>query len=158
MGKRGPKPTPTKILALRGSWLAKTREGEPEVPAALCEPPPWLSDRAKEHWSPIAQTLFGLGVMSPTYSVALAALCEAIADYTKSAKESETQPLVIEDANGAVKANPIHNIKTKDWNRVLSACREFGLTPSAISGIRTSDGQKTKSKKGIGDFRLAQGA
>jgi hypothetical protein len=29
MGKRGPKPTPTKILSMRGSWRAKRKPGFP---------------------------------------------------------------------------------------------------------------------------------
>ena len=32
MGIRGPAPTPTPILALHGSWRAKTRAGEPRPP------------------------------------------------------------------------------------------------------------------------------
>src|SRR6187399_3227778 len=32
MGSRGPAPTPTPILELRGSWRAKTRTGEPQPP------------------------------------------------------------------------------------------------------------------------------
>lgn len=52
MGKRGPAPTPTNILKLRGSTLVTERRLRSEVkgPTGNPECPDWLDEDAKAMW------------------------------------------------------------------------------------------------------------
>lgn len=50
MAKPGPRPTPTQVLRLRGSWRSKRNPTEPQPEAAKPEAPPWLSDGAKHRY------------------------------------------------------------------------------------------------------------
>lgn len=132
MGKRGPKPTPTALLKLRGSWRAGTRDGEPEATPEGVPCPAWLGDRAREHWDEIHPMLVGWGVMARPFEVGLAVLVDAIADWVALAKELEqvevwTNPL----------ARPVvMKQKSEARKQVLAALREFGMTPSAVTAVR----------------------
>jgi hypothetical protein len=46
MGKRGPPPTPTPILQLRGSWRGKLNRDEPQPEPVAPEKPSWLTTYA----------------------------------------------------------------------------------------------------------------
>jgi phage terminase small subunit len=128
MGRRGPKPTPTPLLKLRGSWRAETRDGEPSPTTELPPCPAWVRPAARKHWGEIGEMLEGLGLIAKPHTLALAMLCEALADW-------------------------ISDHDAKAWERVLKACREFGMTPSAMSAVRSVKSDETKP--GIKQFKLA---
>lgn len=71
--------------------------------------------------------LAGLGVMGRPHTIALAMLCEALGEWVTT-----------------------HDGKA--WDRVLKACREFGMTPAAITSVKSvkSDEKAT----GLSAFKL----
>lgn len=76
MGARGPKPTPTAILENRGSWLAKTRKGEPVAEQVKPSNPVWLDNEdAKAKFEELASSLSALGVLQSTDADTLARYC-----------------------------------------------------------------------------------
>ena len=75
MGRRGPPPTPTKILALRGSWLAKTRPNEPVVPVEKPSMPDFLGDEAKGIWRKVTTQLYRAGLLAKVDGWMLARYC-----------------------------------------------------------------------------------
>jgi hypothetical protein len=83
---------------------------------------------ARKHWGEIGLMLEGLGVIAKPHTLALAMLCEALADW-------------------------IADHDAKAWERVLKACREFGMTPSAMSAVRSVKGDE--KPKGLQQFKLA---
>lgn len=153
MGKRGPKPTPTPMLRLRGSWRADTRDGEPKPAAETPDYPGWVSEAARPHWNEIVQVLGAMGVMSRAHTLALSLLVEAVADWIRLKTKADATPDCTVGQNGAEFPHPIHGMKAKAWERVLKACREFGMTPSAISAVRVV--KKEEKKSGLGDYKLA---
>src|SRR5581483_7260694 len=84
MGRRGPPPTPTKILELRGSWRAKERPGEPQPPPGAPPMPEWLSEEARAEWQRMAPELEALGLLSVLDRAALAAYCQAYAELVEA--------------------------------------------------------------------------
>lgn len=63
MGQRGPAPTPTKILKLRGSWRAKRNAEEPEYGQGV-ECPKRASTNAPAVWRQLAPLLLETGVLT----------------------------------------------------------------------------------------------
>ncbi len=77
MGKRGPKPTPTAVLKLRGSTLVTGRREAAEVqgPAGTPDAPEWLDEEARAAWDRIVPLLEGMGVLTRIDGNALARYC-----------------------------------------------------------------------------------
>ena len=77
MGKRGPKPTPTNILKLRGSTLVSKRREASEVqgPEGMPDAPDWLDDEARAAWDRLAPMLDGMGILTRVDENALARYC-----------------------------------------------------------------------------------
>lgn len=148
MGQRGPKPTPTNILALRGSTLVPRRTGEPrpKVQAPSC--PAWVSPEGKAHWKDIAGILEGLQVLTVGDRAALGLLVDALARYIECKRAVYGIPqredgdpqtgtgLTTTNAAGTLVKHPLAALMLDSWEQVLRACREFGLTPSSRTGVR----------------------
>src|SRR5262245_17317041 len=107
MGRRGPQPTPTEILRLRGSWRAKEREGEVVYSRGRPTCPAFLSREAKAEWRRQMPQLEAAGVLATVDRAVLAAYCEAWAEFVDFRKRlDETGPLV-KTANGNIVSNPL---------------------------------------------------
>ena len=72
MGTRGPSPTPTRVLELRGSWRANARPGEPKPDAARPKPPKWLGAEARQAFLYLSRQLDAMGVLTRLDQNALA--------------------------------------------------------------------------------------
>ena len=130
MGLRGPAPTPYAILKLRGSKRAKGRNVP--TPEGDCLPPAWLSGAAKSEWSTIYPMLNSIGMLTPLDSIALGLLAESIAAYLRLRNSRSKYAMAVAG---------------KAWERVLKACREFGLTPSSRSVLSGKSGGKKEKPK-----------
>ena len=151
MGKRGPKPTPTASLKIRGSWLAGTREGEPVLSVDEVPCPSWVRASAREHWPELCETLKGMGLLSRPFSIAMGQLVNQLDAYLRFEGEiDETTESIV---NGM--ANPIFGLRDKAWDRLVKICNEFGLTPSSLTGVRSVKGDE--KPQGIGRFKLSRG-
>src|SRR5215468_3667791 len=75
MGRRGPAPTPTPILELRGSRLANRNRHEPKGPPGKPRCPDWLDDDAKTAWRKLVPELEMMGVLTRIDANALARYC-----------------------------------------------------------------------------------
>jgi P27 family predicted phage terminase small subunit len=93
-----------------------------------------------------------MGVMAKVHSIALTLLVEAVADWLRLKAKAETTPDCTTGQNGAEFPHPIHGMKAKAWDKVLKACREFGMTPSAISAVRVVKPEEKKT--GLGAFKI----
>lgn len=151
MGKRGPKPTPTASLKIRGSWLAGTREGEPVLSVDEVPCPSWVRASAREHWPELCETLKGMGLLSRPFSIAMGQLVNQLDHYIRCEHEIEACPEFV--VNGI--ANPLYGLRDKAWDRLLKACNEFGLTASSLTGVRSLKGDE--KPQGIGRFKLNRG-
>ena len=148
MGKRGPKPTPTAVLKLRGSWLAGTREGEPEIQMEDVPCPSWVREEARQYWPDVCAMLAGMGVLSKRFVFSMGALVNTLAEYVFFEEQitKETPPIV----NGM--PNPLYGLRSKARDALKKSCADHGLTPSSMTAIRSLE--SPEKKKGIERFRI----
>lgn len=64
MGSRGPQPTPTSILNLRGSWRGKARKGEPRPEEGSPDTPKHLTKVQKQVWTKLCDMLDAMGLLT----------------------------------------------------------------------------------------------
>jgi P27 family predicted phage terminase small subunit len=140
MGQRGPHPMPTKILALRGSWRAKTRPQEPQPPPARPTCPAWLDRQAKAVWRQLIPRLATFGLLSQVDGAALARYCVLTVRWRGAMQfiqqYGETYP--IKNEQGAIigmQPFPQTWIMKSLGAELLRLEREFGMTPSARAAL-----------------------
>src|SRR5580765_2397007 len=64
MGARGPAPTPTAILQLRGSWRAKTRTGEPQPQRGKPKCPKSFNREQTTTWRRLCRMLDQMNILT----------------------------------------------------------------------------------------------
>lgn len=140
MGLRGPRPTPTEVLRLRGSPRADRNPGEPQPERQPPPKPAWLGDEASEVWDEMVPKLMGLRVLTAIDGNALARYCEHFVQWKKAAafvrQHGVSYP--IRDGNGKVKALgqfPEVALMHKASATLARLEAEFGLTPSSRTRI-----------------------
>lgn len=163
MGKRGPSPTPTAVLKLRGSWRADERDGEPLPDAGLPPCPAALSAEAREVWEQITPQLQAIGVLTVIDGGPLVRYCEMFARWWKATKFlrefGETKPVFERDDDGKQLLGDDGKPILKGFISVpqvgiaadlnlamLRIEQEFGLTPSARAGLQIPKPAENNSK------------
>lgn len=142
MGRRGPPPTPTSILAARGSRRASARPDSHAVSESLARigdldpPASLLSDRAIEIWSDTVEVLRSLDVLADSDREQLAIYCEAMATAEEAAQLLEKEGLTYETPSGQLKPHPAITIRLQHRALANRIAQQFGLTPSARASIR----------------------
>lgn len=141
MGRRGPRPTPTAILNLRGSWRGKVREGEPTPEAEIPPAPDWLDDLGRECWDDLARRLGAQRLLTGLDRNALARYCAIWSDWRRNQREAAKAPAVVKIRNrkGEVigtQPSPLTSIRIKLGEQLVRLEREFGLTPAARVGLK----------------------
>jgi len=145
MGKRGPHPTPLKILKMRGSTRIYSRKNELQAPASVPIPPEWLSPEAKAEWDRVTSALGKLGVLTQLDRAVLTVYCEMWEEYriasayivTPTGKRTQ---LVLKTAGGDAIQNPAVGIRHTAFQLLLRAAAELGMSPSARAGLRRPEG------------------
>lgn len=158
--KPGPKPTPTKLLGIRGSWRAKAREksGEfsPDPVARLPEHPPWLmAGPARKEWKRITRQFHAHGILFELDLTMLAIYCQQVGRYLEAQDEIRKLGLTVDlfDKDGnctGTAQNPATAIAEKALASLTRIAVEFGLTPSARVGMKAP--AKTEAPQGKAKF------
>ena len=140
MGQRGPKPTPTAQLRMRGSWRADLNRAEPQPESGRPECPDWLGDGARQAWDQLIPQLEAMRVLTKIDGNALARYCELWVEWQQALafvrKHGTTFP--IKDGNGKLKSLgqfPQVALVSKLSLTLSRLESEFGMTPSARSRI-----------------------
>lgn len=139
MAKPGTKSTPTDILALRDSWRAKDprRAGEPAARRGLPVCPAFIADDelASAEWTSVCEELDLMKILCTSDRMAIAGYCEAAAEFQRLAKAVREEGHVSVTDKGNAIQNPLVGAKNKAAERMLKFAAQFGLTPSARTGI-----------------------
>lgn len=151
MGKRGPKPTPTAVLAARGSWRADARisAGEPQARLEAPECPEWLSDDARTAWHQLVPLLLRSGLLAQLDRNALARYCSNLALWMQcAAKANEEDGIITHDYSGDNESAHVALMLKLD-DKLTKAEDRFGLNPTARASIGNTlmkDDEKPNTK------------
>lgn len=143
MGQRGPRPTPTAILKLRGSWRGHANDAEPQPPPGAPDCPDWLTAAAVAVWDQVVARV-PPGVLTRVDGNALGRYCDAMVRWKKAAKwvEENGEVYPIKDQAGKLKCL-MQFPQVTQYNKLsallLKFEQEFGLTPSSRSRIQIPD-------------------
>ncbi len=142
MGRRGPAPTPTNILKLRGSTLVTERRLRSEVKGPIGHPdcPAWLDEDARAMWDKLIPQLSAMGILSRIDGNALARYCRFWSRWKKAedfiTERGEMYP--IKDDQGNVKCfqqwPQVANVIDYDVirRRINELNQRFGIREIAI--------------------------
>jgi P27 family predicted phage terminase small subunit len=162
MGKRGPRPQPTKLKVLRGNpGCRRLNQQEPEPPHDGVVMPSHLGSVAQEKWRHLLPLLQAVKVMTRADVEALARYCDTyewwLATRAKLRTEGDTYP-ILNDA-GQVKyiaQRPEVSIAHKLAAQLRQLEQDFGLNPSARSSL--SIGKEQKPTDEVEEFFKLHGA
>lgn len=145
MGKRGPRPQPTKLKILRGNpGNRPLNQSEPEPPADGVLMPPHLGEVAIARWRELLPMLQAVKVMTRADVEALARYCDTyewwLATRAKLKKEGDTYPIL--NDKGEIKyiaQRPEVSIAHKLAVQLRQLEQDFGLNPSARTGLHVEE-------------------
>ena len=130
-----PKPLPTAILKLRGSWRAKLRDGEPEPGFGEPDCPDFLSGEARDEWYRVTANIASMCILAKVDINMLVAWCQAWARIVATSIElAKSSPMDF--------TSPAIRVQEKAIDQLARLADHFGLSPSARTRIRVPESQR----------------
>lgn len=152
MGKRGRKPTPTKLRLVTGQTgggrPVRKFEPEPSLPDALPRAPDWLKPLAVARWNELVEGLYLTGLLTEVDLGTFAVYCECWGSYRRSlddyeklaALDPDTHAVMVRAKTGTAMVNPLVVQINKLRDQLARLGAELGLNPSARSNIDVGKG------------------
>lgn len=143
--KRGPKPKPTALKLLSGSWRAKENPHEPVAPKALPAKPAELSEDESVLWDILAHQLYDQGTLGNIDHIALHSLVSARCEEMRAENQIRKSGLLIrngrpDNPNAQLIPNPLLGIRDRAAKRVKEYLAVFGMTPADRTRIIANPG------------------
>lgn len=137
MGKRGPAPAPTSLKIVKGEKPSRINRNEPRPdPSETPECPEWLSEEATGVWEALVAPLHAKGLFTPWDVEAFTVFCEAVVHHRQACQAVTNSDILVKGAQGNMVKNPALQIVRDTSQTIRAFAQEFGLTPSARSGIQ----------------------
>ena len=144
----GRKKVPASAKKLRGTYRpdrdAEPVQFDPQIPPV----PEGLRDEVVAEWNRLAPLLAAKGLLTEVDWLAWQLGMHAYDTWLTISEQlaSPNEEYVIISEKGAPYQNPLVSIAGKAYQSVLKFCREFGLTPSARSGLKIAGGPLEKDE------------
>lgn len=135
MDGRGRPRKPQDQKKREGTYRAD-RDNALQVPTAVPDSPPYLSDAAKAHWKRISSLLIMQDLLSSLDGDALAMLCLALTEYEQAERDIAENGLTGTTDKGYEYLLPAVGIRTNAWKKIVILCRQFGMTPGARASLK----------------------
>lgn len=148
MGKRGPKPAPTKEKQRLGNPGKRPLNTDEPRPDGLPEPPEYLDDYARQLFNHIIIAM-AEGVYTACDSELLAAYCSACSVHREAVNQVKQNGAVVDD-----KVNPWVKEQRQQAQVIATLGTRLGLDPAARSSIKIPE-QKPKGK--FGEYGVVNG-
>lgn len=156
MGKRGPHPLPKAINDLRGDTDKRRyrKMPEPQPPDGVPQTPEHLTGVARAEWDRCVPVLTHMGVLTMADATALSIYCECYARYRHAddqcKKYGEVHVLKSNDGKPYMQVSAWASMRNKALDHMIKFMVQFGLTPSARSGMAVD--KPAKQVQSINDF------
>jgi len=136
----GRKRTPTKLKLVRGTYRKdRATPNEPEPEMGIPAYARGLSEKSKIHWDEVGEELNKMRILTTADRWLLRLLSDKLVDYDEGLESLKKNPKIIagnnKDGSPILITNPYVKIVRDSWNQILTALREFGLTPSSRTHI-----------------------
>ena len=138
---KGRKRIPTPILRMRGSWVAQTRDDEPQVPVGVADPRGLLDDESQKEFEHIKARLEGMRVWTVADDIMVARYAAIFVQYRRVMKVLQAGKVMTGKYNAAMN----HVIKLAATLGRLEA--EMGFTPASRSRLHVEKGTNDKTGK-----------
>ena len=148
MGRRGPAPTPSKLLRMRGTFRRARHAGSEPQPRTLPTvptPPKRLGKLARQIWRETAKRLVAIDLLTASDLGALEAYCRAFARAIEAEAVVEREGRTIKSSQGR-KRHPELITAERAWSEMRAYESRFGLTPADRARLRVKehdDGDET---------------
>ena len=135
---RGRPPKPTKFKIVTGNPGKRPIDRAERKTPALCRPhcPDWLDDAAKERWHQLLPELFKLGLITAIDADALAAYCQAWAEFKLATDILRQEGRTFTTETGYIVAHPGVAMQRTALATLKALGNLFGLDPSSRSKLR----------------------
>lgn len=146
MGKRGPKPKPTRLRILEGNPSKRPVNTAEPTPSGVPECPEHLSDDGKAMWSQIMGSV-PPGMISCADAPLLAAYCEAWSTHKAAVENLRNERTLFGQSmvtNG--KPSPYIRIMTDAARTMATLGSRLGLSPADRAGLKIGDRKPEASK------------
>jgi P27 family predicted phage terminase small subunit len=127
-------PKPTHLRLIHGDRKDRINHDEPQPHAETPEAPSYLSAEALEVWEYVVRELVHMRIVTMADRDALGVYCSAVAQHAAAVALVNNSGTLIQSGGRAVK-NPALQVVRDQAAIIRSLARDFGLTPSARSGI-----------------------
>lgn len=134
MTKRGPKPKPTALLKLQGTYREDRhgKRSEPQLPSIIPDAPAFLKGLALDEWHKITALLAEANCITQLDHAMLTAYCLEFERYIIANKRlGSARTMLTKSTKGTKLPHPLIRISNGALANMLRICSEFGLTPSA---------------------------
>lgn len=131
MGKRGPAPTPTATLKLRGSRRAAGRTSEPPAVDGTPPRPPGLCAEANAEWERICPLLERMGVLAETDLAVIAGYCQQWGRWC----QAEAALAKTRAARTTIQYRRLAITADAAFGAMLRAAARLGLSPADRAGV-----------------------
>jgi P27 family predicted phage terminase small subunit len=164
---RGRRPTPDAKKELAGVKPSRRNKREPRPKAGVPGMPSWLSAEAKAEWRRVVPELHRIGVLVVLDRAALAAYCQAFAEFVEATRRLEKEGHIIDSPITSRKRVTVDG--KAEWETVvigyrkvphpavrlqrsaMTICRqylaEFGLSPLSRPRIQATPPPKPENPK-----------
>ena len=141
---------PNAIKKRQGTYR-QDRDGDLDVPEGVPGPPGFLDPVALSFWDDVIELARTAGTLTEADQLAAAMLCVALAEFKDADIIARTEGTVVKATRtkkdgtiveGGAYQHPAVGVRTNAWKKVVAMLREFGLTPSARSGMKMAPGGK----------------
>jgi len=146
MGKRGPAPTPTKTLKLRGSARGAKRKAEPVAPPGVPAMPSELAADGRGEWERITGLLDGMGMMASTDLAALSVYCMAWESLLMATRIVNEDGYMVIGERGQGLPHPMLVTRSKAMDQLNRSAAKLGLSPADRAGLSVPKVNSTKAK------------
>lgn len=136
MGKRGRAPAPTALKLVNGTRACRVNTDEPQPGEDLPICPPEADQAVREVWDYTLSHLDQMRLVRAPDRDLLYAYCEAVMAHREASKILAHEGLVAYTPSGNMQRHPATGIQKEAAMTMRQLAQEFGLSPSARSGIR----------------------